>query len=91
MALQFTVRDAQGRIVTDLAQSLTKVLGSFSVNSSRTVFVPELVGERGWAIVRGLNWNAQTGSPNICIADVVGGNINIQLTYGTYEIVYGTY
>ena len=91
MALQFTIRDAQGNVVTDLAQSLTKILGSFSVSSSQTVFRPELVGERGWAIVRGLNWDVQNGSPNICTAEVDGGNINIRLTYGTYEIVYGIY
>ena len=71
--------------------SLTKILGSFSVSSSQTVFRPELVGERGWAIVRGLNWDVQNGSPNICTAEVDGGNINIRLTYGTYEIVYGIY
>lgn len=91
MSIKFTVRDSLGNVTTDLSKNFTKVLGSFSVNSSQTVNIPALSGQRGWAIVRGLNWTTQNGAPNICIAEVSGSNINIRLTYGTYEIVYGIY
>lgn len=91
MALQFTVRDARGTVITDLAKSLTKVLGTVSVSSSQIITVPEFEGQRGWAIVRGLNWSPNSGRPDICIAEVNGTQINVRLTYGTYEIVYGIY
>lgn len=91
MALNFTIRDSSGNVVADLTKSFTKILGTMSVSSSQVVNIPEFAGQRGWAIVRGLNWNPQSGRPDICIAEVNGTQIDIRLTYGTYEIVYGIY
>ena len=91
MSVQFTVRDASGNVTLDLTKSLTKIIGSITVNSSRTINVPELNGQRGWIHVRGVSWSAE-GSPKICSADLKSnGDIEIRVSSGTFEIFYGIY
>lgn len=91
MALQFTVRDVNGNVTLDLTKSLTKIIGSITVNSSRTVNIPELNGKRGWVMVRGVSWTPN-GTPKICSANLKSnGDIEIRVSAGTFEIFYGIY
>lgn len=90
MSAVFIVRDSAGKVTLDIANSLTKHIGSTTVTGSGSFAVPELNGKRGWVIAN--TEGVQTANQFALIRAFISGNvINYTSSAGTHTLHYGCY
>lgn len=90
MGAVFIVRDPDRKVTLDIANSITKLIGSATVTGSGTITVPELNGKRGWVIAN--TEGVQTANQFALIRAFISGDvINYTSSAGTHTLHYGIY